>query len=57
MQHGYFPKIPLKATYLRKPTNFTSTGHVTPQTQKGPKRERKTIKSENVGVFFFFPSP
>ena len=26
-----------------------------PQTQKGPKREGRTIKSENVGDFFFFP--
>ena len=25
MQYGYFPKIPLKATYLGMPTNFTLT--------------------------------
>ena len=27
---------------------------VTPQTQKGPKYERRTIKSENVRDFIFF---
>ena len=28
---------------------------ITPQTQKDPKHEGKTIKSENVGDFFFLP--